>query len=89
MKKSFISDYSPYNAKDKEIIQRLNANLKTQASETIIGDENYFYAFRVNVIFSMLEDLDADEVVQLVKGVDTFFESLKITSYNLYNPSLD
>jgi len=35
-------DCSSYNAKDKKIIQKLNANLKAQASRTVIHNEKFF-----------------------------------------------
>ena len=43
-----------------------------------IEDEKFFYALRVDIIFSRLENLDDDEIVELNSGDDTFFKLLEI-----------
>ena len=58
--------------------KKLNAELRSKINEMSIDDEKFFYALRVDVIFSKQEDLN-DEIVVLDFDADKFFKLLGIT----------
>ena len=60
--------------------KKLNAEIKNKISEISIEDEKFFYALRVNIIFSKTE-----KYVELSSDDDTFFKLLENSASHLFN----
>jgi hypothetical protein len=68
---------------DKETIKKLNAKIRNKISERSIEDDKFFYALRVDIIFSRLENF-GDDIVELNSGDDTFFKLLENSANRLF-----
>ena len=64
--------------------KKLNVEIKNKISEMSIEDEKFFYALRVGIIFSKLENFN-DEIVELNSEDDTFFKLLENSASHLFN----
>ena len=63
--------------------KKLNVELKNKNHELAVEDEKFFYALRVDVIFSKQEDFN-DEIVILNFDDDKFFKLLENNAIHLF-----
>ena len=63
--------------------EKLNSELKNKINEMSIEDDKFFYALRVDVIFSKQENFK-DEIVVLNFDDDKFFKLLENNAIHLF-----
>jgi hypothetical protein len=64
--------------------EKLNVEIRNKINEMSIEDEKFFYALRLDIIFSRLENSDDDGIFEPNYDEDTFFELLENSASHLF-----